>query len=123
MVAMPRSPLTSTALTVAPVRRGSLTSLRNSSLTSRWISAAIFFFRVLSCAIAQTDLTRDLGPLVALDLVADLDVVVVAHADTALGARAYLVHVVLEAAQRFELAFDRSRHCRAARESGVLRRT
>src|SRR5690606_35552112 len=39
--------------------------------------------------------TRNLRALVALDLIADLHVVVVANADAALGARAHLVHVVL----------------------------
>src|SRR5690606_32509406 len=42
--------------------------------------------------------------LVALDLIADLDVVVVAHADAALGSGAHLRHVVLEPPQRLELA-------------------
>src|SRR5690606_20735981 len=37
------------------------------------------------------------------DLVADLDVVVVAHADAAFGPGAHFRHVVLEAPQRFEL--------------------
>src|SRR5690606_716629 len=38
----------------------------------------------------------DLCPFVALDLIADLDVVVVAHADTALGPGTHLGDVVLE---------------------------
>src|SRR5690606_20589834 len=46
---------------------------------------------------------RDLGALVALDLIADLHVVVVAHADAALGAGAHFRDVVLEPPQRLEL--------------------
>ncbi len=64
---------------------------------------------VLSGALTRhglDDLTCDLGPLVALDLIPDLDVVVVSHADAALGAGAHFVDVVLEAAQRLELAFE-----------------
>src|SRR5690606_22779511 len=44
--------------------------------------------------------------LEALDLVARLDVVVGLHADAALGIRAHFVDVLLEAAQRFQLALE-----------------
>src|SRR3970040_1695461 len=44
--------------------------------------------------------------LEALDLVARLDVVVLLDADAALGVHAHLVDVLLEAAQRFQLALD-----------------
>src|SRR5690606_3688230 len=48
----------------------------------------------------------DLDALEALDLVARLDVVVGLHRDAALGAVAHFLDVLLEAAQRFELAFE-----------------
>src|SRR3970282_1713456 len=44
--------------------------------------------------------------LEALDLVAGLDVVVALDANAALGVRADLVDVLLEAAQRFQLALE-----------------
>src|SRR5690606_30328949 len=44
--------------------------------------------------------------LEALDLVARLEVVVGLHADAALGVDAHLVDVLLEAAQRFQLALE-----------------
>ena len=47
-----------------------------------------------------------LSSLVALDLIADLDVVVVAHADAALGSCAHFLDVVFEAAQRLELTLE-----------------
>jgi len=47
---------------------------------------------------------RDLDPGEALDLVTRADVVVIAHADAALGAGANFVDVVLEASQRVEFA-------------------
>src|SRR5476649_2144339 len=43
---------------------------------------------------------------IALDLIAFLDVVVIFHADTALGSRAYLINVVLEALQGFQSALE-----------------
>src|SRR5690606_41965876 len=51
----------------------------------------------------------DLDALEALDLVARLDVVVLLHANAALGAVAHFVHVLLEAAQRFQLALEDDR--------------
>src|SRR5690606_33739206 len=47
-----------------------------------------------------------LDALEALDLVARLDVVVRLHADAAFGVDADFVHVLLEATQRFQLAFE-----------------
>src|SRR5262245_31354620 len=104
-VATPKSPLTSTALTRAPLRRGSLTSLISNSFTSRWISAPTLSFLEYSRDISA-DLAGDLGPLVALDLIAGLHVVVIANADTALRPGANFADVVLETAQRLERAFE-----------------
>src|SRR5690606_17697895 len=113
-----RSPLISTSLTVTSSSRGSLTSVRNSSFSRRCSSAPTRLLLV-SCATLDPAMgggaragsahhvrlqrPSDLSPLVALDLVADLDVVVVAHADAAFGPGAHFRHVVLEAPQRFEL--------------------
>ena len=49
---------------------------------------------------------RNLDARVALDLVADAHVLVVPHADAALGAGTDLADVVLEAAQGFERSFE-----------------
>src|SRR5690606_9070883 len=48
----------------------------------------------------------DFDALEALDHVARLDIVVLLHADAALGTTAHFVNVVLEAAQRFQLALE-----------------
>src|SRR5690606_20383047 len=53
-----------------------------------------------SCLLRHLQRSCNLGALVALDLIADLHVIVVAHADTALGSGAHLGDVVLESAQR-----------------------
>src|SRR5690606_9869234 len=50
--------------------------------------------------------SRNLCALIALDLITDLDVVVVAYADAAFRAGAHFRHVVFEAAQRLELALE-----------------
>ena len=55
---------------------------------------------------ASLDAAGHLDAGVALDLVADAHVLVVLHADAALGAGAYFVDVVLETPQRFEAAFE-----------------
>ena len=52
-----------------------------------------------------SDRARNLDPFVALDLIADFDVVVVAHRDPAFRTGFDLVDVVFEAPQRFQLAF------------------
>src|SRR5690348_7691117 len=49
---------------------------------------------------------RNLDAFEALDLVARLDVVVLLDADAALHAVAHFVHVLLETAQRFQLALE-----------------
>src|SRR6185312_3513096 len=48
----------------------------------------------------------DFDPFEALDLVADLDVVVLLHGNAAFHAAAHFVDEVLEAAQRFQLALE-----------------
>src|SRR3546814_18435515 len=55
---------------------------------------------------AASERALDFDALEALDLVARLHVVVLLYADTALGAAADLVDVILEAAQGFQLAFE-----------------
>src|SRR3546814_4679612 len=55
---------------------------------------------------AASERALDFDALEALDLVARLHVVVLLHADTALGAAADLVDVLLEAAQGFQLALE-----------------
>ena len=66
---------------------------------------------------ATSHRARHFDARVALDLIADLHVVVVLHADTALSARSHFVDVILEATQRFQTAFEDD-HVVAARESG-----
>src|SRR3546814_10975846 len=55
---------------------------------------------------AASERALDFDALEALDLVARLHVVVLLHADTALGAAADLVDVLIEAAQGFQLALE-----------------
>src|SRR3546814_6005302 len=55
---------------------------------------------------AASERALDFDPLEALDLVARLHVVVLLHADTALGVDAHFVDVLLEAAQGFQLALE-----------------
>src|SRR3546814_11890128 len=55
---------------------------------------------------AASERALDFDALEALDLVARLHVVVLLYADTALGAAADLVDVLLEAAQGFQLALE-----------------
>src|SRR5690625_4409235 len=56
--------------------------------------------------LGQSERARYFLDVEDLDLVADTNVIVVFHADTTLGAAAYFVDVVLEAAQRFQLTFE-----------------
>src|ERR1700761_4972363 len=84
--------------------RSSFTSRRRSSVSSRWICSPSRFARGLFFAMSCGTLerARHLHPRVTLDLIALAHVVVVLHADAALGSGAHLVDVVLEALQRFE---------------------
>src|SRR5450755_2006565 len=88
--------------------RESLTSRRSSSASSRCICSARRRARGLSFAIlgagarATLQSARHLDPRITLDLVALLHVAVVLHANTAFGAGADLVDVVLEALQRLK---------------------
>src|SRR5690606_19801086 len=56
--------------------------------------------------VVRSHRSSDLHAGVALDLVADSNVVVVANADAALRTRAHFVDIVLEATKRLELAFE-----------------
>src|SRR5690606_17249783 len=94
--------------------RGSRTSSRISSASSRWSWSPIRRVRGKSLGMTllamlawrALQLARHLDPLVALDLVADADIVVVPDADAALGAGLHFVDVVLEAPQRLQLALE-----------------
>src|SRR5690554_5663849 len=76
------------------------------------ITSIIFFFssrrRHTRCGRDWSSdvCSSDLDLLGDLDLVADLDVVVALHANAALHAGTHFGHVVLEAAQRFQLALE-----------------
>src|SRR5579859_5177806 len=77
--------------------------------SSRWICSATRVDRWNSLGIVLylgSDRARHFHALVALDLVARLHVVVVLHADAALGASTHFAHVVLEAAQRLQGALE-----------------
>src|SRR3954462_9734829 len=50
--------------------------------------------------------SRDFNARITLDLIARPHVVVVAHRDTALGTGTHFIDVILEAAQRFQLALE-----------------
>src|SRR5690606_25941415 len=99
---------------------GSLTSNRSRSLRIRWICAARRWWRENSRGMRRSgpgteetigsgrsvDLARHLDALVALDLVAYLDVIIVPDANAAFRTGPDLVHVVLEAPERLQLAFE-----------------
>src|SRR5688572_11166184 len=95
----------STEVSVTPLTRGSRSSSRISSESSRWICELMRAVRGYSFGMGARRLPRgdglgldralDLDALEALDLVAGLDVVVVLHADAALGAGLDLAGVVL----------------------------
>src|SRR5277367_4695553 len=89
--------------------RSSLTSRRSKSVNSRWICSPKRRARGLSLfAMVRSALqtARHFHPRVALDLIAFLHVVVVLHADAALGAGAYFVNVILETLQRFQRTLE-----------------
>src|SRR5690606_6998169 len=78
-----------------------------SSASTRWTCASTRTSRPPPddfCGIWQlpSDGARDFDAREALDLVADTHVLVVLHTDAAFGPGAHLVHVVLEATQRFQ---------------------
>src|SRR6186997_1728318 len=74
---------------------------RRSCAETRSVLWKLFFM-----AIPGSQRALDLDALEALDLVARLHVVVGLHRDAALGAAADLLDVLLEAAQRLELALE-----------------
>src|SRR5262245_41380132 len=101
--------------------RGSRNSRRSSSLRERWIWPSTRRPRCGSRDIRldRRECDRRPAPIaislkrsgyfharVALDLVAHAHVVVVLHADAALGTGTHFAHVVLEAPQRFERPFE-----------------
>ena len=109
-----RSRVTSTPVTVtSPVMRGSFaSSARNVATSSRMASATRSERR---CSVAMHALrtstwiqacARPIPGAIALDDVADLDVVEVLDADTALEPFAHFAHVVLEALERRERAVE-----------------
>src|SRR5262245_50212771 len=73
-------------------------------LSVRWTCSATRRARGISRGIGASRAPRDLDAGVALDLVAAADVVVVANPDAALRTGAHFADIVLEAAQRIELA-------------------
>src|ERR1700677_2132249 len=96
--------------------RSSFTSRRRSSVNSRWICSPRRRARGLSFAMSAPAFLQSGGgtlqrachlhPRVTLDLIALAHIVVVLHADAALGSGAHLVDVVLEALQRLERSFE-----------------
>src|SRR5512146_1267010 len=108
-----RSRVTSTPVTVtSPVMRGSLASSARNVATSSRMASATRSARRFSFAMADSGRCRGLERprylfgAVALDHIADLDVVEVLHADTALEALADLPHVVLEPLERRDGAIE-----------------
>src|SRR5690349_16679123 len=103
--AAPISAATFTAVIVTLPTRGSFTSRAINSESTRWISASI---RLLRCASAKGLLQRpsDFDARVALDLVAHPYVLVVLHADTALGTRTHFARFIFEAPQRLERTLE-----------------
>src|SRR5580700_3734262 len=95
---------TLTAVIVTLPTRGSFTSRAISAASTRWISDSMR--RLRASLMGLRERARNLDPREALDLIVDAHVLVVLHADTALGAGAHLARVVLEAAQRLERAFE-----------------
>ena len=87
----------------ARARQPRILDLRQQQLVQQPLDLGCDTMSFCELARHQADLARDLRPFVALDLVAGLDVVVIAHTDAAFGAGANLVDVVLEAPQRLEL--------------------
>src|SRR5438874_10666162 len=83
--------------------RGSRSSSRMISASSRWIWSAMRARRE-SVIEELRDRARDLDHLEDLDLVAHLDVVEVLERQPALEPGLHLAHVVLEALERIELA-------------------
>src|SRR5262245_46336693 len=105
----PRSLATRTSVSVIMPRRGSRTSRRISSLNVCWICCAMRLARgnaLFVMSLGSGYRSRHFDARVALDLVADPHVVVVLHADAALGAGTHFVDVVLEATQRLEAALE-----------------
>src|SRR5581483_11261203 len=100
------SPARVTAVMVTFRTRGSLTSREMTSAKTRWISASIRLRRESAMLIQLLKGSRDFSASEALDLVAGANILVVLHADTALGAGANFVHVILEATQRFQRPFE-----------------
>src|SRR6204780_4086694 len=88
--------------------RSSFTSRRRSSVSSRWICSPRRRARGLSFAMPGGTLqrARHLHPRIALDLIALAHVVVVLHADAALGSGAHFVDVVLESLQRLQRTLE-----------------
>src|ERR1700739_3047083 len=97
---------TCTAVIVTLPTRGSLSSRAISVASTRWISDSMGRLRasLLRKRSWRRPCPLDAGE--AFDLVVDAHVLVVLHADTALGPGAHLAHVVLEAPQRLERALE-----------------
>src|SRR6187399_2107684 len=108
MRAVDISGATLTVVIVTLPTRGSRTSRDTSVDNTRCISPSM---RPSLCDFALNDFpsldaARDFHARVALDLIADAHVLVVLHADTALGAGTHFAGVVLEAAQGFQRALE-----------------
>src|SRR4249920_3437102 len=108
MRAVDMSGATLTVVIVTLPTRGSRTSRDTSVDNTRCISPSM---RPSRCDLAlklphSLDAASNLDARVALDLVPDADVLVVLHADAALGAGTYFAGVVLEAAQGFQRTFE-----------------
>src|SRR5258706_1232586 len=97
------SPEISTPVSVTMPTRGSRTSRRISSASSRWICSAMRARRG-ALMTPSSEGARDLDHLEDLELVPDLHVVEVLDAESALETRFHFLHVVLEALERIELA-------------------
>src|SRR5690606_36313891 len=111
-LAWARSRVTSTSETLTEGRRCSRTASCTRVPSSRRSCAETRSVRwKLRVAMASPSSERalDLDALEALDLVARAHVVVGLHADTALGTALDLLDVLLEAAQRFQLALEDDR--------------
>src|SRR5690348_14432342 len=98
-----------TSVMVIDPTRGSFTSRATSSDSTRCISPSMRrcrCFSAMSLTRALLQRTRHLDTREALDLVVHANVLIVLHADTALGAGPHFVDVVLEAAERLQRAFE-----------------